>query len=77
MNTDRWVFTFGYDHVHPETGQSLANHYIVLLGDVNETRRYMNDFFDRKWAMQYPNEEAAGVEEYGLKPLGYIGERND
>ena len=65
----RWVFTFGFGHVHPETGESLKNCYVIFYGDANETREEMEGYFGRKWAFQYPSEEAAGVDKYNLRRL--------
>lgn len=66
---ESWVFTFGFAHTHPETGESLANCYVKLFGNINETRQQMTDFFGSKWSMQYPTEEAAGVEKYNMRRL--------
>lgn len=66
---DRWIFTFGFGHVHPETGERLANHYVVIYGDHDEARKQMEGYFGLKWADQYPDEDAAGVEQFGLKQL--------
>jgi len=65
----RWIFTFGFGHVHPDTGDSLANRYVVIDGDVNESRATMVEHFGLKWANQYPTEEAAGVQKYNLQPI--------
>lgn len=66
---ESWVFTFGFGHTHPVTGDSLANCYIKVRGDINETRQAMERAFGNKWAFQYRDEEAAGVEKYKLNPL--------
>lgn len=69
-----WFFTFGFGHVHPVTGESLANCYTTIMGDVNTTRALMAEKFGNKWAFQYPSREAAGVEKYNLKYVEYPDE---
>lgn len=67
---DEWIFTFGFAHVHPETGESLANCYVVIPDlDVNESRELMNERFGNKWAFQYPSRKAAGVEKWNLREI--------
>lgn len=65
----QWIFTFGFGHVHPVTGESLANCYVVITGDVNTSREAMARLFGLKWANQYPSKEAAGVEKYRLRQV--------
>lgn len=69
VENQRWIFTFGFGHVHPVTGESLANYYVAIEGDVNESREIMARHFGNKWSMQYPNEEKAGVQKYGLERI--------
>jgi hypothetical protein len=65
-----WIFTFGFAHVHPETGQRLANHYVVIKAEDGEAaREEMVRRFGRKWAFQYRSREHAGVERWGLVEL--------
>jgi len=66
---NRWIFTFGFGHVHPETGASLKNHYVVLNGSYEAARVQMNALFGQRWAMQYHDEKEAGVEKWGLQEL--------
>jgi hypothetical protein len=66
---ERWIFTFGFGHTHPATGERLANCYVEIEGDVNESRDIMEHHFGLKWAFQYPTEEKAGVEKYGLQRI--------
>lgn len=47
------TFTFGFDHTHPVTGESLARHYINVPGEDDLSRRFMLAVFGRNWAMQY------------------------
>lgn len=63
---ERWVFTFGFGHTHPATDERLANCYVVIDGDINQSREVMTRHFGNKWSMQYPSEEKAGVEKYNL-----------
>lgn len=64
------IFTFGFGHVHPDTGRSLANHYIVIWAEsAQEARTKMYERFGQKWAFEYPSREAAGVERFGLIEL--------
>lgn len=69
VNSNRWIFTFGFSHTHPETGERLADKYVVIEGDGNQSREIMERHFGLKWAMQYPSEEAAGVQKYGLTEI--------
>lgn len=64
--SNNWIFTFGFGHTHPVTGESLSKRYVVIEGDVNQSRETMQQHFGLKWAQQYPTKEAAGVEKYGL-----------
>ena len=65
-----WIFTFGFDHIHPETGRRLANHYLVIRAEDSETARAeMVRRFGTKWAFQYPSREMAGVDKWHLAEL--------
>lgn len=70
--TESWVFTFGFGHRHPATGERLANRYVKIDGDINETRDIMYRHFGNKWATQYPSEDAAGVEKYGMERIDLL-----
>lgn len=48
-----WYFTFGPDHQHPKTGESLANHYVKVPGNYNTSRDLVIRDFGRNWAFQY------------------------
>lgn len=48
-----WVFTFGYGHTHPVTGESLADKAIRFEGDYRHAREQMCARFGIKWAFQY------------------------
>lgn len=66
---ERWVFTFGFGHTHPATGERLANCYVVIEGDIDETREIMQRHFGNAWAFQYPTEQEAGVERWDLRRI--------
>jgi hypothetical protein len=51
------------------TGESLARRYVVIEGDVNEARETMVKYFGTKWAFQYPSEEAAKIQKWGLERI--------
>ena len=65
------VFTFGSDHKHPVTRESLGKSFITLPGDVEVSRYLMLHLFGPNWAFQYPNEERAGVTRYGLTHINW------
>ena len=68
MVTD--VFTFGFDHKHPATGQSLSGMYVEITAPDHEAARAeMFAQFGRHWSMHYPSREAAGVDRFGLRLL--------
>ena len=67
-----WIFTFGFGHVHPVTGESLARKYVKIRGTVETSRDEMVRRYGRKWATQYFSEERAGVKRYGLTE--YMGD---
>lgn len=69
VESQRWIFTFGFGHTHPVTGERLANCYVAIEGDVNTSREVMARHFGNKWSMQYPSEEKAGVQKYGLERI--------
>lgn len=48
------VFTFGYGHVCPHTGQDLGDHYVTVIApDRSSARSLMNTAFGRMWAFEY------------------------
>ena len=62
-----WIFTFGFGHVHPSTGERLANKFMrIRADDWQSARDEMLRRFGRKWAFQYPSEDDAGVAKYNL-----------
>lgn len=64
-----WIFTFGYDHVHPIDGSPLRDKYVVIYGTSSVAREEMMCMFGQKWSHQYPTEQAAGVVRFNLKQL--------
>lgn len=56
MATDHWVFTFGYGHKHPETGDPLDDHCIRFEGSYEVARAKMVERFGAKWAFQYASD---------------------
>lgn len=63
-------FTFGFDHRHPETGESLSGCYVVIQAESSEeARAKMFERFGNKWAMQYNSADSAGVKKWNLKEI--------
>lgn len=70
--TVKRIFTFGFGHKHPVTGQSLAHHYVVIEGQTSKhCRCKMLNHFGNAWAFEYPDEEYAGVEKFNLTELSW------
>jgi len=62
-----WIFTFGFDHVHPVTGGSLAKRFVRIRAEDAEAARWeMVRRWGLKWSFQYETEEQAGVARWGL-----------
>lgn len=64
-----WVFTFGYGHTHPATGESLANHFTRIRGTFTGARAKMFSLFGSKWSHQYATPEDAGVDRWAMIEL--------
>lgn len=62
-----WLFTFGYGHIHPETGESLADRGVRFKGTYEEARRQMVDRFGVKWAFQYATDAGPVGEIFDVK----------
>jgi hypothetical protein len=62
-----WLFTFGAEHYLD--GTPLRSRYVRFHGTYMEARLKMIAALGRAWCAQYPTEEAAGVERYGLTEL--------
>jgi len=57
-------------------GSKYRNGYVIVYGeDEEDCRRQMKFNYASSWAFMYPNEEAAGVEKYGLHLVATIGPR--
>lgn len=71
--TDRWAFTFGYDHRHPVTNESLANKYIVVEArSFEDARDRMISMFGTAWAFQYTMSDVERlVKSYGLTEISW------
>lgn len=61
-----WFFTFGADHIHPDTGQRLGKSYVRIYGTCDSTRDVMFAAFGNRWSHQYKTAERAGADKYGL-----------
>lgn len=64
-----WIFTFGYGHAHPVTGEPLHDRFVRRRGTFMSARLEMLSLFGQKWSMQYRTEEDAGVERFHLREL--------
>lgn len=63
-------YTFGWGHTHPETGESLANYYVIVKGlSAEHCRAEMLNRFGSSWAFEYSTPERAGVDRFGLIKL--------
>lgn len=63
-----FIFTFGLDHIHPLTGESLMGRFIAIRAPDHETARAMMvGRFGTRWAFQYPSREAAKIEKYKMR----------
>jgi len=54
IEPEAWIFTFGFDHIHPVTGDLLSNRYIRVPGTIDSSRAKMMALFGRDWSQQYP-----------------------
>ncbi len=66
-----WIFTFGPDHKHPQTGNSLGKSYVRFTSMSEETARIrMFAVFGRNWASCYPIQRGLELaEEHGLHEI--------
>lgn len=65
-----YIVTFGYDHINPITGKTLANNYVrVPAINENEARDKIRSRFDNRWSMIYDSEDKAGVQRFNLQEL--------
>jgi hypothetical protein len=63
------TFTFGSDHKHPVTGESLWKKYIQVPGDWNESRKIMLAVFGQGWSHQYSSPSEAGKDKYDMQEV--------
>lgn len=64
-----WYFTFGGDHVHPITGESLRQAYVKIAGTCDSSRELMLRIFGQRWSNQYATADAAGVARFELRQV--------
>lgn len=69
---ESWIFTFGFAHTHPFTGESLNNCFIEIIGTIESTRMKMIERFGNQWGFQYRTREDAGVDTYNLTEIEWI-----
>jgi len=63
-----FIFTFGFDHEDPVTGERLAHHYVEIRAPTEQAaRNAMFTRFGNRWSMEYLSKEAAGVDRFNLK----------
>lgn len=62
-----FIFTFGFSHKDPRTGDPLAGKFVRVAGNYTTARERMElSYGYTGWSMQYANEDLAGVEDHGL-----------
>jgi len=67
----KYVFTFGSAH-HTVDNTSLAGRYCEIEAATREdARTLMFIARNRAWAFDYPNQEAAGVDKWALRPIDF------
>jgi hypothetical protein len=65
-----YFFTFGFDHVHPTTGEPLSRKYMEIIApDSEQARKLMVKLFGTKWAFQYDSVDQFGATKYSLTRL--------
>src|SRR5688572_6860804 len=73
MEEQDWIFTFGYDHTHPVTGESLATNFVRVSAQTYvQARERMHESFGNRWSHQYESEYDAGVERFGLTEIEFL-----
>jgi hypothetical protein len=64
-----FIFTFGSNHVHPVTGDSLGRRFVKIEAEDSEAARAeMVSRWGTRWAMQYAA-PYPGIEKYELREL--------
>lgn len=73
MVRQTFIFTFGYDHKHPVTDESLDKCFLRLEGETYmQARETMIESFGRGWSSQYDSESAAGVKRFDLREIKFL-----
>ena len=73
MEEQDWIFTFGYDHTHPVTGESLATRFVRVSAQTYvQARERMHESFGNRWSHQYESEYGAGVKRFNLKEIEFL-----
>jgi hypothetical protein len=75
MNDDNeeheYLFSFGFGHKHPKTGEPLRGCYVRIRGTLDSSREKMFKAFGSDWCFQYLSPSEAGVEVYGMREIPY------
>lgn len=53
MEQQKFFFTFGGNHYHPESGVRMKDYWIEITGTSEQARDKMVEIFGIKWSMQY------------------------
>lgn len=69
MVPQTWIFTFGYGHHDPRSGESLARCYCRVWGTYLSAREDMIEMFGVKWSHQYPSEDDAGMDRFFMREV--------
>lgn len=58
---ENFYFTFGQNHYHPSTGESMRNYWIkITANNENDARNVMFEKFGEKWCFSYTEEGFEG-----------------
>lgn len=69
-SSPEWIFTFGFGHRHPVTGDDLVRRFVRIRAvDSHAARARMVKHFGVKWSHQYDSPAAAGADRFGLSEL--------
>lgn len=53
-----YYFTFGQQHVHPETGEKMRNYWVeIFAANSEEARITMFNIYGAKWSFQYTQDD--------------------
>jgi hypothetical protein len=64
-----WFFTFGTNHLHPDTGKNLGNSCVRVHGTFQSARAAIIDVFGTTWCGRYDSADEAGIERFGLTKI--------